>query len=131
MSAMDPQAQSPLFRLATEMRNQIYDYVLAPLTTCGPLATSSSHQVHTGGVDILRATSSEKSLVLTCRVVHAESTGIYKASGRANWTNTTFVINALNLDNMAKARGSLWAHRALRRGLCVQRVTHQAGSHQG
>lgn len=77
MAVIDPQPSCLLFKLPPELRNYIYELIFATPDT----------------IDFVDACSPPKDLVLTCRRLHTEMTGLYKEAYRAYWSETTFEID--------------------------------------
>ncbi|CAK1356834.1 unnamed protein product [Cercospora beticola] len=84
--------------LPAEMRNNIYELVYAN-------DTSEDNEI-----DLLNAEPPSNALILACREIHDEATGIYKSSYREFWSQSTFSLPYPQLRNDCQRR--LQRHRS-------------------
>lgn len=85
-----PPASCRLLSLPAELRNRIYELAFA-------------HDSEKD-VDLLKAQTPSKDLVLTCRAIYAEASGVYKQAYRDFWTTSRFQMQMQQKETDAIAK---------------------------
>jgi hypothetical protein len=85
VAKMQPQSESPLFRLPPELRRMIYGYVFA----------AKEPASHDQGMTISEAQSAKPAtdLLLTCQMIFQDAHDTFEVARTHFWTNTVFSIH--------------------------------------